>query len=198
MKLFDQPKVTKFFDILHKLERSVDEKYGKDCAKQIFVKRTISKWLKGKKLILYKTEESLNIEYKQYVQISNLEYALSWSDELRIYVYDYSRPYNLYTSIKLSHNDILRLEGDWNTEESIFTQLLGIFTLDIPEKEYIYQTYDFDKYPKRVKNKEEALQKIKSTISFFAKTEKEADLKKQKFQKENTSKLYIEKLIKIV
>ena len=58
--------------------------------------------------------------------------------------------------------------------------MAALVNLNIPKKQYVFRTYDFDKYPKRAKSREEALKKISSTITFECVTLHEAYKEKNK------------------
>lgn len=197
MKLFDTKKVQKFFSILHKMERGVAVVKGKDiyegkCQKQIFVKRTLNKWLSGKVLIIYKESEQTGVEYKQYVSITNIEYCLGWGEEIDVNLFDYTRPTDIFNKNSFNHNSILSLEGEWSENSDIHHQILKLTYLNIPEKDYVFKTYDWNKYPKRRKKhqtEDDIIKLMEGTISFRAKTEKEAYRKKKKFEKSEENKI---------
>lgn len=181
--LFTGEQVKRFFDKLGKQSRTVENKYlGYDkknpeyapCGREVFVKRTINKWLKNKYLIIYKVSEQTNIQYKEYVSISNISFGLGYSDYLNVTLYNYSKPMNIFDNEKITHNNALNLEGEWCETGDIHHTLLKLTYLDIPEKEYVFCRYDWSKYPKRGVKREKALEKIKTTISFKAKTLHEA------------------------
>lgn len=201
MKLIDINKQKKFFNILNKLERgySIDplkniykgyDKTNPDrllSQKEVFVLRTINKWLNGKYLILYKTS-STNIEYKQYCIILNISYYNTryGNDKIKVQLLDVSKPYDIFTDDIFSFNDILRLEGEWCDDPTVHNNLLETFMLSISEKEFIFEAYDYSKFIKR-KDKNKTVDDMKSNISIFAKTEKEAYKKKEEFQKTSKS-----------
>ena len=141
--LFEQPKVTKFFDILHRLDRASDDKYDGRCAKEIFVRRTVAKWLKGKKLIWYKKSEQTDLFYSCYISITNISYGLGWSDDLKVFYYDYSKPVDIWNELILKHNEIISFEGSW--DDSKHNELLKLFYLNLPEKEFKFKAYDLNK-----------------------------------------------------
>lgn len=159
--LFPREKVKKFFEILSNRERHTCKRYmGYDkinpdyapCAKEVFVKRTLHKWLKGKYLIIYRESEQTNVEYKQYVSITNVKYVLGWGEEIGVSLYDFTKPYNIWNSEKFSHNKALDLEGEWCESTDTHHELLKLTsTVDIPEKEYVFMAYDISKMPKRAK-----------------------------------------------
>lgn len=199
MKLFSTDKVKKFFNILEKLSGStpIDPSsyrykdyltiYTKDSkhipsTREVFVNRTVAKWLKGKFAIIYRKSD-LDCFYKQYVSITNLAYYNDWS--VTGYVgggfLDYANPYSssIFAKEHFDHNTCLNLEGEWCENGEKHMKLLSVITMeDVPTKEYVFKAYDFSKYPSRGVSREKALEKIETTISFSAKTEGQAyDLK---------------------
>lgn len=211
MKLFSPEKVEKFFNILEKLGRVCENRYkGYDkrnphifsCEKEIFVKRTLNKWLKNKLLILYTVSEESGVEYKQFLSINSISFLLGWGTKLTVNIYDYSRPMDFWNNIEISYNTAISLEGEWCENPEKHNQILKLTVLDIPEKEYIFETVEMDNYPKRRKKgqtQDDIWNSLKGEISFKARTEKEAWKKKAKFEKENKTKLVIQpKIIKIL
>ena len=206
MKLFETKKVKKFFEILYRLERGIPididnyryKNYKNDrsvCEKEVFVNRTVNKWLKGKFLVLYKTSEQTGLEYKQFISITNITLSLDWtSGSLEVIYMDYTRPVDIWNELVLKHNDVLHLEGEWSKNNKQHNQLLKLTYLNIPEKEYVFKTYNFDNHPKRKKKgqtDDDIMKLIEGKISFKGKTEKEAYNKKNKFQENNKTKLVI-------
>lgn len=218
-KLFKQEQVKKFFDILERLSGGIpiDKSnypwkdyqtiYTEDsnhcpCTREVFVHRTIYKWLKGKYLIIYR-ESDLGVQYKQYVSVTTLNYLNDWSTTgyISVGLLDYSKPYdsNIFSGEKFNHNICLNLEGEWS-DGKIHNKILKLILLDIPEKEFIVKAYDFGKYPKRVKKGTDPLDLIKTTISIKARTYNEFYKNKEKFQdkiKETKSKLVLGDIIEI-
>lgn len=219
-KLFTTEQVKKFFNILGNLSKSIpiDQThypwkdyqaiYTKDsnhvpCTREVFAHRTISKWLKGKALIIYK-ESDLGIIYKQYVRISSLRYCNDWGfGYINVGIIDYSRPYDpiLFDGLHIKHNDALQLEGEWCDNLDKHNQILNLVTMsDVSDKEYVFKAYDWSKYPKRKKKGIDPIDLITTTKSFIAKTEKQAcELKKQfeNLSKEIKGQLSIGDLIEI-
>jgi hypothetical protein len=214
MKLFELIQVEKFFTILDKMNRgySIDplkdiyRGYDKNnphisfCQRQVFVKRTLNKWLKGKSLILYKTSEQTNIEYKQYINIVGISYELSYGTKISVSYYDYTRPVDIFNCLSIDHNNALRLEGEWS-DGKIHNELLNFFVLDLPEKEFKFRCHDMSKFPKRKKKgqtSEEIMKSLETTKSFYAQTEKEAYRKRDRFLESDefkNSELIISELI---
>jgi hypothetical protein len=198
MTLFTVKQIKKFFEILGRLERSVSVDKSKQyyhgyiytnstpCQKEVFVHRTLNKWFKNKYAILYRLSEQTETQYCQYVSISNISYALTWSEEISVNLYDYSRPMDIFNNLKLNHNDCLRLEGKWvSNPKNYHHKLLKMTMLSIPEKEFKFKAYDFSKYPKRAKTDEERYEKMTTEIIVKAKTNHEAYQKLDELEKKN-------------
>jgi len=186
MKLFTVAQVKKFFTILDRMGREVCKRYGDDnfspCEKEVFVRRTVNKWFRGKYVIYYATSEQTGVEYKRYLYIGNVRFVLGWGTALSIGIIDYARPVDFFESISLTHNDALNLEGEWIADpESTHHVLLKMTTLAIPEREFVFKAYDTTKITKK-RNKKEYLE---TTVSVNAMTEKEAYRKKSELQKKN-------------
>jgi hypothetical protein len=185
-KLFTVEQVKKFFNILDRMGREVCKRYGDGnfapCEKEVFVRRTLNKWLRGKYVILYATSEQTNVEYKRYLSISNVRFALGWGNEVSVLIFDYARPADLFDSLTFGHNDALDLEGEWIEDPTNYHHALAKMTmLNIPEKEYVFKAYDTTKFSKK-RNKKEYLE---TTVSVNAMTEKEAYRRKNEAQKKN-------------
>lgn len=218
-KLFKQEQVKKFFDILERLSGSIpiDKSnypwkeyqtiYTKNsnhcpCTREVFVHRTIYKWLKGKYLILYR-ESDLGVQYKQYVSVTTLNYHNDWSSTgyISVGLLDYSKPYesSIFGDEKFNHNICLNLEGEWS-DGKIHAEIIKLILLDIPEKEFIVKAYDFGKYPKRKKKGIDPMDLIQTTVSIKARTYNEFYKNKEKFAKklkETKSQLVIGDIIEI-
>lgn len=192
-KLFEQKHVKKFFDILYSLDRTYKSEndiykgYDKNnphivkCQQEVFVNRTVNKWLVGKYLKLYTVSEDTGIAYKRYVYTSRIELRMGYSlGDLRVYICDCSKPTELFNSIEIGHNQALALEGEWSENKDEHINLMNMFSFDdVPEKEYIFKAYDFSKYPKREKKNVDSKKLIETTFKIFAKTEHEAYTKKK-------------------
>lgn len=198
-KLFTTEQIKRFFDKLYSKGRNCCELYkGIDklnpdrtpCEKEVFVNRTLKKWFSGKYVILFQEDEQSGIEYKRYIYLSHISYALGYNDDLAVYYLDFARPYDIWNNMKISHNDALRLEGIWCENSEQHNILYEMMKLNIPEREFTYNAYDWDKYQSRGRGtKEQKLEKIKTTVSVFAKTQKEAYKKIEEMSK--NSKLQI-------
>lgn len=219
-KLFTIDNVNKFFNILDSLSGStpVDKDsyrykdyqtiYTKEskhvpCTREVFVHRTINKWFKGKYLIIYK-QSDLGVSYKQYVSISCLSYHNDWSGSgyISVSLFDYAKPFDsiLFHGEKIKHNNAISIEGQWCENGDVHNQLLSFITMnDVPNKEYVFQAYDWDKYPKRKKKGVDPMDLVKTTKSFIAKTEHHAYEMKKNYEKNSNDeqKLSIGELIEI-
>lgn len=181
--LFTVDQVKKFFDVLSRQSRHCLNLYkGHDklnphislCGREVFVKRTIAKWLKGKSVIWYAISEDSNLQYKKYISINSIRYGLGYGDDLVVNYYDYSRPVDFFNNITVNHNFALHLEGMFCENSDKHTEFLKLTYLDLPKNEYVFKRYDFKSYPKKKSSKEEALAAITTTVSFEAKTLHEA------------------------
>lgn len=217
-RLFKSEDVKKFFNILERLSGSipVDKSnypwenyhtvYTKDSnhtpsTREVFVHRTVNKWLKGKYLVIYR-ESDLGVIYKQYVSISLLHYYNDYSSTgyVGASLIDYVNPYS--SSIfgtekeKYNHNNTLNLEGEWSKNPDVHHSFLEMISMnDVPKKEYVFKAYDFKKYPKKVKKGSNPRDIMETTKSFIAKTEHEAYQLKNKFEKEDKSENIDDKLL---
>ena len=210
MKLFTTQQVKRYFNILDRLGRSCNSLYkgydklnpnSEPCQREVYVKRTIGKWLKNKLLVLYVESEQTGVEYRQYVSVRSISYALHYKTELDISLFDYSRPADVWNSIIIDHNKALALEGEWIEDSTIHNQILKFSVLDIPEKEYVFEAYDWSKCPKRKKKgqtNEDVFESLKTTISFTTTTEKKAYKLMNKYRNsEIENKLIINELIEV-
>lgn len=206
-RLFTTEQVTKFFNILGQLERGVNPKKNiykgynplnpdiQYCQRQVFVLRTVNRWLRGKKVVLYKVAENSSLQYKQYIVINRIEFGLGYSDDLRVYFNDYSHPMNFFNSMIIDHNEVLRLEGEW--DGSKHKAILDLFVLDIPQKEFVFKAFDFAKMKTRGKTKEEVMAEIETTCVIKAQTHYQAYKLKNKKDNELGRDMYISELIEV-
>lgn len=219
-KLFKKEKVVKFFNILDKLSmmypvdlsnypwkdyRTIYTEDSKHIPseREVFVNRTINKWLKGKYLIIYKMSD-LGIQYKQYINISRLSYSNSWEGGyISAGIFDYSKTCGTGISkdFRFRCNDALDLEGEWCNNSEKHLKIMNLLLLtDVPEKEYVFKAFDFSKFPKRIGKNESALKAIETTKSFIAKTENQAYKLKREFEidsHEHKGQLSIGELIEV-
>ena len=177
MLLFpDINKVKKFFDLLIKKERHTLDRYNGVCGKEVFVRRTINKWLAGKHLIYYAENKETGIEYKRYLFISRLKFMLNWGiSDLELHSFDYCQPQNGIISEKITHNDIISAEGIWCDDAKDHINFVKKILINDPIKDFICKTYTPSKRGKMKEGK----------IIIQAKTLREANNKKIKFLKEN-------------
>lgn len=186
--LFKTEHIKKLFNILDRLERIVDIKYDNKCAREVFIRRSVAKWFKNKHLIWLCESEDSGFYYNRYITIIKIEYALHYATELNVRFFDYSRPMDIWNKITLDHNKLLRLEGSWSKNSNIHNKILKFSVPNLPLKEFVFKTYDLNKYPKRKKKgqtKEDIYKLMESTISFKASTHKEAYQMKKDFEKNN-------------
>lgn len=198
--LFKTKDIKKLFRILDSLNRCIDNKYDGKCAREVFVRRTLNKWFKNKHLIWLCESEQTGIYYNRYINITKVEYALHWGAELNITFFDYSKPMDLWEKVTLDHNKLLNIEGFWCENSEKHNQMLKLSIPDLPLREFVFKTYNFDKYPKRKKKgqtDEDIYKSIESTISFQADTNKKAYELKREFENNNKSKLIISDLIEV-
>jgi len=200
--LFKTEHVKKLFSILNRLGRGTDNKYDGRCAREVFVRRTLNKWFKNKYLIWLCESEQIGTYYNRYISITKVEYALHYATELNIVFFDYSRPMDFWNKITLDHNKLLAIEGIWCKDSEKHNQILKLTVPDLPLKEFVFKTYDFDKYPKKKKKgqtKEDIYKLIESTISFQASTHKKAYELKREFEENQKGRLIIcPDIIKII
>jgi len=186
-RLFDVARVKKFFDIVYKLNRACDEKYNNRCEKEVFVRRTVNKWLKGKHIILYDVSKQTETVYRRYISVSSISLSLDWSlGTLRVYIYDYARPMDLFESITVDHNTAISMEGEWIEDPTNYhNKIIELTFLNIPQKEYVFQAYDWSKYPNDVeKTNKETRKLIETTISFYDTTEYGANQQRKNYKGE--------------
>ena len=183
MKLFDENKVKKFFDILYTMKRSYpvggDIYMGYDrnnptqnaCQQEVFVSRTVNKWLRGRYLMLYCTDNQLEIQYKKYISISNIYLRLGYTNgELIVVFYDYAKPYDIVNKMSISINDAIGLEGIWCNDRSDHLRLSSMFEIDEPGREFIFKAYDLSSS----EDENTDINHYETTHSIFAKTHIEA------------------------
>jgi hypothetical protein len=164
------------------------------CEKEVFVNRTLNKWFKNKYIIWYRKSEQTDLYYKCYISISNINFFLGYGNELDIYFFDYSKPMDIFNNVRLTHNDVLSLEGEWCKTSNKHNNLLKLTYLNIPEKEYIFKAFDLDKIPKRKKKgwtNKDVYNFIETTVSFKAKTLMDAYSLKKQFEENQKGNLLI-------
>ena len=165
MVLFETKKVSKFFEILYRLDRHIpiNNVNNIKCQKEIFLRRTVNKWLKNKFLVLYKNAEPLDYEYKQFIKINKISFILGWGHELCVEYYNYSTPATIFNHLNLDNNDIHSLEGEWSIDETNHNIIRKLCSMnDLPIKKYVFKAY-------RINNLDQEV-----FVNFYAQTEKEA------------------------
>lgn len=191
--IFNPDQVDKFFSILRNMGRTCCDRYkGYDklnphispCEREVFTKRTVSKWFKGKYVIVYEKGGDMGIPQKKYYSINSITYALDYGLNLSVYVTDFANPYN-FTSFKVS-NKIRNMEGRWSPDGSEHAILLSLISLDdLPDREFVYSGLDFDRYPKR-KKKDQTKDDIRKAMEvekvIVAKIQSDADEQITKLQ----------------
>ena len=210
--LFPKEKVRKFFNILERLNGgySVDESkqiykgYDKNnphivqSQRDVFVNRTINKWLIKKHLVIYRMGE-MGYQYKQYAYVSSLYYANDWSTtgHIKAHLFDYANPNNFMGHENITYNDAINLEGEWTENSENHIKIMEMLSMmSVPDKEYVFIAYDMNKYPKRKKKGVNPMELIKTTISVKAKTEQKAyRLIKEIKEKNENPQLIIGELI---
>lgn len=153
--MIDTAFLRRYFDLLGKHGRSVDKKYGGKCGKEIFVRRTMRKWLKGKKFTVIKNEKTglwkcgdakdpsscseVTLPKKHYININGCEYTLGYSEKITIYVDD---PFSteVFNAVEFSYNDFLRLQWREITDDE-FEYVSSLFDDDREETEYKITAY---------------------------------------------------------
>lgn len=141
-KQVDRDFLQKFFDILSKLNRSCSN-YRKDkkCNREIFIRRTLNKWISGKYFEVILNEktgftkfvgafdsEDITIPRKNYVYIMSIEFGLGWSDYINFTV---SKAGNVtpIEVLKFSYNDFLDIKFRKSTEKK-FKSVQNMFNDD--------------------------------------------------------------------
>lgn len=147
----------RYFDLLANHGREVDNKYADhNCGKEVFVRRTMGKWLRGKYFVVIQKEATgsyistdpsnftsyveVKIPKKHFVQINNCSYQLGYGDKLSMYVDDVSVSKSSNNN-EFSYNDFLRLQfREINGDE--FESAKSLFRDDRDENEYQMLAYN--------------------------------------------------------
>lgn len=140
-KLFTTEQVKDFFNRLDKMGRVCEERYNKRCEREVFVRRAL-RFLRKKHIILYEQDKSTGLQFKKYISINNISFALGYGSDLTVYYYDYSRPAKVYNEMTVSHNDALRLEGEWCSSNEKHQILAEMCVIDAPLKNFYFKTYN--------------------------------------------------------
>lgn len=188
--------ITKIDEILDRLGRHGEVRYEGKCEKEIFIRRTINKWFKNKSLVLYQHNERRNNAYKRYLTISNISYSLTLkANNIKITFLDYGRPDSTLDGLFFGETihilDARWLEGNWVDNLDEHEKVFKMFSIeDIPNKKYVYKTFDWDKYPSDgVERAEEGMNALGyGEVEIEAKTLGEAKDKLKKLRKEYDSK----------
>jgi hypothetical protein len=149
-ELFTQKQVSKFFGILSRLNRASQKRYSKrnelskrfgSCEQEVFVDRTIGKWLNGKCFLWIEEAETgfyqqdpyddtsrIPIKHKQvrYIQLMKPRYALGYGHSIEVKFYDASRPSQLNNELEVTHNFALSIKASEITS-SKFKSVLKLF-----------------------------------------------------------------------
>lgn len=189
MYLLDRKAVSKFFDVLWKMDRFQSNIYtspghtisdGKTerpyyySQKEVFVRRTIKKWFSGKHVVLFNPEG-----YKEYLTVCGVNFSNGYSDTITFNVVDYTKPTlgNFFGGRTLGHNDLTALEGLF-VEEDVIEAVRKLFYFDdIPEREFRFKAYNLNNTTKKNKYGE-------FVWTCIARTHHEAEKKRDKAQKE--------------
>jgi hypothetical protein len=147
-------KVKKFFTILKRMNRSIpiigDIYKGHDksnpdislCQKEVFVNRTIAKWFKSKFIILY-YKSNIDIQYNLYISVSLVKYYLGYKDQILLYYFDYSKPYETFNQLLLSEYDVLNFEGKFIDDPTNYhNKLFELIRINEPDRKYTYKVYN--------------------------------------------------------
>lgn len=192
MKLFNDEKIDKFFKLLSTKGRMISKLYSVEgnskCEKEVFVRRAL-KHLEGKTIILYHTncildyltystwdsecwslENKHPIVCKRYISVNNISYYLGHGEDLEIGIYDWNSYPSGFKNLKLNSGKIKSLEGIFTEDKSFIETIKSLSDLDLPEQEFTFKAYDWEKYPKRVKKDTDVMEKLKIPIIVKAKT----------------------------
>lgn len=172
----------RYFYLLSKHKRFVDKKYNR-CAKEVFIERTLDKWLSGKYFTVINYESTGlftdNNDYcntpaaqikkakKHYIAINNCRFSLSYGEDIDIYFSDpfISMACNYKT---LSYNDFFHLQFI-EIEKEDYENINELFIDDREDT-----LFEFVAFTKKMigKGKNKKLEEIK--VKVYAKDYKEA------------------------
>ena len=136
----------RYFTMLGNKDRKVDKKYkGTICQRDVFVRRTLGKWLKDKcyAVIDHRYKSVIDEEYnvteihssrKFYVYVKVCVYGYSSYDTLNLYI-DYADNRLENDCITLNHNDMIGLQFKEITIDE-YLSIKSLFIDDREEKEY--------------------------------------------------------------
>jgi len=155
-ELFTQKQISKFFGILSRLDRTTQKRYSNRnelstrsglCEQEVFVERTIGKWLEGKFFLwieeaetgLYQSDpmdewNQIPIKSKQvrYIQLFRPKYALGYGHCISVKFYDASRPSELINELDVTHNTALSIKAKPITGAK-FKSVTKLFVYQEPE-----------------------------------------------------------------
>lgn len=149
----DRNDLHKFFNVLYRLGRSCQD-FRKDgaCAKSVFVRRTLNKWIAGKYFTIIEekftgaiksTDEGYNINnmekfyipMKNYVAVGGIYYHLGYGEELDInFCYPYLIDGHLFMVKKVNFSQLVEIRFKEITEKK-FNQVQKMFRDDSDKKE---------------------------------------------------------------
>lgn len=218
--LFDRKKVVKFFDILYRMSMFTNSDNSKNmykrqnsdyvkCQREVFVERTVAKWLNGKFLILYKPVNLFGVEVivKQYIHIGKIRTinSLSSSKTIQATIFDFGNVANeAIANPHFNISDCLNMEGAWCDNDAahigILTQTLD---LNLKERKFVFEAFDFDKKmtkkQKMAANKSSTNEAYKTVpIAINAKTWHEMWKFKKEFSVLHKGRKYLGELIDVI
>ena len=189
IKEFFTPKqVSRYFDILSKMDRHCGEQYlgydklnptSKPCQKDVFVKRTVGKLFAGRMFLWIENaptgwqsnDKEFKIKRKRYISIANVRFALGWNDDVVVTYYEASNPHKI-NELSVSHNSALRLEGKEISSKE-FSKIFKLFYYDEPIKSYKFDAYNVKNLKKKIKvnidakNREAAIEELQKNKEIF-------------------------------
>ena len=127
--LFNKEILRKYFDILYRLDRTCQSHYkGRDklnpdkepCQQDVFVQRTLRKWLSGK---YYKIVDTTDTPKYAYIALGGVSFYYGYGEEIQIVIIRASGGFEVK---KVSHNDLFKLEGveitveEWSKVAKLF------------------------------------------------------------------------------
>lgn len=185
MYLFKKESVKRFFNALENKGRVCEPRYkGWDkqnphieyCERAVFVRRLAKKLLQSRYIKIYDTEKGVF----RYIFVSHIDYRLDSGCTIEVLYLDYSRLDLGFQREKLDKGDVINLEGKF-ADGKEHNKLKNILLLNLPEKTFRFEAYDFNKFPKRVRKGADLKEKIKTTVDIKARTIQEALNKRKDF-----------------
>lgn len=141
--VFTVKQVKRYFDILDRLERSCGEYYkDKDCQRTVFVRRTFKNFHRYWAFQFDEPtgffastngwdSEEIKIPIVQYISIANISYYLGYGQEIQV-MYWMAGSHKLQ-SMKIGHNEALRLKGKKITKEK-YNKIASMFLVNEEEQ----------------------------------------------------------------